>query len=126
MLYAFTTEEGIEKFHQEQRSLIAEGILQDQEADTKGVVYSFFYEDAGYGGRQLAVPPGYPQGYLDDLGIMNNVISSFSIDSYALKVCLYEDPGYGGDTFERVGGTSISNLWFFGWNDRASSLKLYD
>jgi hypothetical protein len=120
MLYAFTTEEGIDKFHQTQLRLLSKET--DSDISIKSAGYSFFYEDAFYGGTFLAVPPGYPEGYIPDLGIMNDEISSFRLDSGIYKACLYEDINYGGDVFERVGGTNISWLWIFGWNDKASSL----
>lgn len=123
-LYAFTTEEGIDKFHQKQRELISNGI--DPGVLPMSAGYSFFYEHMEFGGMCLAVPPGYPEGYLPELGIMDNKISSFWLDSGIYKACLYEEPNYGGDVFERVGGTSIACLWFFGWNDKASSLKVIE
>ena len=48
------------------------------------------------------------------------------ISSSASMCRLYDYTGYGGDYFERPGGTSISLLALFGWNDRASSLVVYD
>ncbi len=124
ILYAFTTEEGIEKFHQKQRELLSKEINPDVLLMSAG--YSFFYEDMEYGGICLAVPPGYPEGYLPNLGVMDDMISSFRLDSGIYKACLYEDPNYLGDVFERVGGTNISWLWIFGWNDKASSLKVIE
>lgn len=121
-LYAFTTEKAIDKFHQKQRVLSRE---------TPGDVflmsagYSYFYEHMYFGGTGLAVPPGYPGGYIANLGVMNDKISSFILDDVIYKACLFEDLYYGGDVFERVGGTMITSLWIFGWNDRASSLKVY-
>jgi hypothetical protein len=123
-LYAFTTEEAIDKLHQEQRELLAREAPGDVFLMSAG--YSYFYENMYYGGSALAVPPGYPGGYVPNLGIMNDKISSFTLDSGIYKACLYEDLYYGGDVFERVGGTMITSLWIFGWNDRASSLKVYD
>lgn len=123
-LYAFTTEEGIDKFHKTQRELISKEFNPDALPLSAG--YSFFYEDISYGGMYLAVPAGYPNGYLPNLGIMNDKISSFRLDSGIYKACLYEDIDYGGDVFERVGGTNISCLWIFGWNDKASSLVVIE
>lgn len=124
ILYAFTTEEGIDKFHQKQRELISKEINPDVLPMIAG--YSFFYEHMEFGGMCLAVPPGYPEGYLPYLGIMDNKISSFWLDSGIYKACLYEEPNYGGDVFERVGGTNIPWLWIYGWNDKASSLKVIE
>jgi len=123
-LYAFTTEEGIDEFHQKQRELLSKEINPDVSPMNAG--YSFFYEDMDFGGRCLAVPSGYPEGYLPELGVMDDTISSFWLDSGIYKACLYEDPYYYGDVFERVGGTKISWLWVFGWNDKASSLKVIE
>jgi len=123
-LYAFTTEEAINRFHQEQRELLSREAPGDVVLMSAG--YSYFYENMYYGGSSLAVPPGYPGGYVANLGVMNDKISSFTLDGGIYKACLYEDLNYGGDVFERVGGTSISLLWIFGWNDRASSLIVYE
>jgi hypothetical protein len=123
-LYAFTTEKAIDRFHQEQRALLSVETPGDVVLMSAG--YSYFYEHIYFGGSALAVPPGYPGGYVPNLGIMNDKISSFILDSGIYKACLYEDLYYGGDVFERVGGTMITSLWIFGWNDRASSLKVYE
>lgn len=122
-LYAFTTEDAIDKFHHKQRELLANENIGDVVLLSAG--YSYFYEDMYFGGAGLAVPPGYPGGYVANLGVMNDKISSFILDDGIYKACLFEDLYYSGDVFERVGGTMITSLWIFGWNDRASSLKVY-
>lgn len=128
-LYAFTTEEGIEKFRQQQLNSLSEKIAPTNDATTQDV-YSYFYEDWYYGGDFLAVPPGYPQGYVPNLGNpaigMDNMISSFIASSAASKIRLYDYINYGGDYFERSGGTSIAWLFLYGWNDKASSLIVYN
>ena len=127
-LYAFTTEEGIEKFRQQQSTSSIEKIESSGEMATLDI-YSYFYEDWYYGGDFLAVPPGYPQGYIPNLGVpaigMDNMISSFIASSAASKIRLYDYTNYGGDYFERSGGTSIAWLYLYGWNDKASSLIVY-
>lgn len=121
-LYAFTTEEGMERFQQEQRKL--QSGLETSESDS-GIrdTLSYFYEHWYYGGDWVACAPGY--GFAT-LGPLDNEISSFIANSAASKVRLFEDTWFQGDYFERPGGTSISVLWVFGWNDRASSVFAYD
>jgi hypothetical protein len=120
-LYAFTTEEGMEKFRQEQS-------LPPKE---KGAdVYSYFFIDWNYGGDFLAVPPGYPQGYIPNLGIpaigMDNMISSLVVSSTASRIRLYDYTNYYGDYFEKSGGSGEAWLFLYGWNDKASSLIVYN
>jgi len=128
-LYAFTTEKGMEEFQREQLIIKTEEEVSIGGTTTRAV-YSFFYEDWFYGGDFLAVPPGYPQGYISNLGDpyigMDNMISSLIVDSAASKIRLFDYAQYGGDYFETLGGTNIYALWFYGWNDRASSLIVYD
>jgi hypothetical protein len=120
-LYAFTTEEGMEKFLQEQSVSDVKSAAAD--------IYSYFYVDMYYGGDFLAVPPGYPQGYIPNLGTssirMDNMVSSFIASSTASRVRLYDYTNYGGDYFERSGGSDVGWLFLYGWNDKASSLIVY-
>ena len=115
-LYAFTTEEGLEKFLQEQ---VNKNDIMDGTRDT----LSYFYEDWYYGGDNVFCSPGV--GFAT-LGPLDNEISSFTANSAASKVRLYEDSYLQGDYFERPGGDSISVLFVFGWNDRASSVFAYN
>jgi hypothetical protein len=128
VLYAFTTEEGMEKFRQQQLNSLSEKIT-PANATTRDV-YSYFYEDWSYGGDFLAVPPGYPQGYIPNLGDpaigMDNMISSLIVNSAASRVRLYDYVNLQGDYFERSGGTSVPWLFLYGWNDKASSLIVYN
>ena len=122
MLYAFTTEEGMEKFQKEQHKLLSEQGTSEAASGVRGT-YSYFYEGWYYGGDYCGVAPGY--GFAT-LGSLDDEISSFIANSAASKVRLFEDTYYSGDYFERPGGTSISVLAVFGWNDRASSVAAYD
>jgi hypothetical protein len=115
-LYAFTNEEGLEKFLQEQ---INKNNITDGTRDT----LSFFYKDWYYGGDNVFCSPGV--GFAT-LGPLDNAISSFTANSAASKIRLYENTYLQGDYFERPGGDSISVLYFFGWNDRASSVFAYN
>ena len=125
-LYAFTTEEGIDNFVQEQITSLSES--KSGSVLTRDI-YSYFYEDAGYTEDFLAVPPGYPQGYVPDLGTilidMDNMISSLIVSSSASTMRLWEDTNYQGDYFQRYGGSIEPSLSLYGWNDKASSLYVY-
>jgi hypothetical protein len=116
-LYAFTTEKGLEKFMEEQNN--------DQGKSGYAILdtLSYFYKDWYYSGDYVGCTPGY--GFAT-LGSMDNAISSFTANSAASKVRLYENTYLQGDYFERPGGDSISVLFVFGWNDRASSVFAYN
>ncbi len=79
-----------------------------------------FYEDANYGGWSVSLRPGrYDTGDLASLGIPNDKISSVKITS-GLKVTLYENIGFGGQSKTITGDTS--SLPDF--NDKTSSIVI--
>jgi len=120
-LYAFTTDEALVKFQQEQC-----GQLSEKETSMAGSMilgsYSFFYEDTYFTGqRQLAAPPRTALPDLSEIpGDFNNIFSSEEINSAATSATLFDDYDYWGDYFDRPGGTSYEDLGDYGWNDRAS------
>lgn len=121
MLYAFTSEEGMEKFQQEQNESKADRNTENGNIRSSDIL-SYFYEDWFYSGDYCYLAPGY---CFLSLGPLNDMITSFKANSAASKVRLYEHIYFGGDYFERPGGDCISTLVPFGWNDRTSSIVVY-
>lgn len=122
VLYAFTTEEGMERFQEEQRKLRSGQGTSESDSSILDTL-SHFYEHWFYGGASVACSPGV--GFAT-LGPLDDKISSFRANSAASKVRLFEHAWFQGNCFERPGGTNISWLWWFGWNDRASSVAVYN
>jgi hypothetical protein len=117
-LYAFTDERELEIFINKQ-------VQASSDEDNVVILdtLSHFYEDWYYSGYSVGCAPGY--GFAT-LGPLDNEISSFIANSAPSNIRLYEDTYLQGDYFERPGGTNISTLFLFGWNDRASSVFAYE
>ena len=114
-LYAFTTEEGLAEF-KEQEGLIKESavsaLLEDE-------IYSNYYEEWWYGGKEMTLH--YAWSIAEIPPEWNDVISSIQITTYC--ACrLYEHSWFGGDYYEATAGTSDPWLFWSGWNDRVSSI----
>jgi Beta/Gamma crystallin len=78
-----------------------------------------FYQDANYGGSYWDLGPGdYP--WVEDVGIPNDVISSFKQISNP-EVIVYQDINFGGEHFD-----ATNNIPYVGnyWNDKISSIKV--
>ncbi len=119
--HGVSTKEEMAKFLEDQRKLLSE-----EEASEAGrmilSVYSIFYKDNFYyGGRQLALLAGY---WVKDLAVigMDNIFSSYRLSTASGGSTIFDYAYYGGDWFERPGGTNIPRLSQYGWNDRASSV----
>ena len=57
---------------------------------------------------------------------MNDVISSLVVSSFASRMRLFEDANYYGDYFEKSSGSGEAWLFLYGWNDKASSIIVYN
>jgi len=125
-LYAFTTDEALVKFRQEQDKLAGK---ETPRAESKiRSDYSFFYEDTYYSGdMQLAALPGVTVPDLSDVGgdDYDNIFSSEKINSAATSATLFDDYDYWGDYFDRPGGNNYPDLGDYGWSDKASSLIVW-
>jgi len=122
LLYAFTTEDRLQKFKQEQSQISPEQDTSVSDNMTSGT-YSHFYYDWFYGEPVINLdyrvslanlPPGW-----------DNNISSEQISILGTACRLYDYVDFGGDYFEQPAGSSYAALWLAGWNDRASSILHY-
>jgi len=116
-LYAFTTEEGIRRFRENQKILVPSV----QEASVKMLDnMSHFYRDAFLAGDKLDLI------YYASLSVMtstwNNQISSLQTSSSCLYCRLYDYEYFQGDYHEVQSSTTELWLFYYGWNDRASSI----
>jgi hypothetical protein len=122
-LYAFTTDEALDKFVQEQRSQ-----LQTRYTPVPQVLptYGLFCANAGYIGSLVYGPTGTQIKDLSNIGWnFNDMISSEVIGSSVPDADLYEDTNYQGNYFRQSGPWHSENLSAYGWNDRASSLIIW-
>jgi len=119
VLNAYTTVEGIERFIAEESDQLA-----SQDASTMGIEstsYARFYWDWHYEGSVL----GLSVGAIGSLGYWNDKISSVRVDSGLWIAFMYEHINFGGDVLYCVGGSSYYELGPYGWNDRISSISIY-
>jgi hypothetical protein len=118
-LYAFTSDEALVIFEQQQKT---------SENQRLGVLttLSFFYENINRGGKYIAADPGIQLPDLRNVPTnYDNLISCEEINVAATSATLFADYDYWGDYFDRAGGTYISSLVSYGWNDVASSLIVW-
>lgn len=78
------------------------------------------YEGVDYSGTSQTLHPGLYN--LGDLTIGNDALSSLQIPS-GWSVTLYADANFGGSTLSSMAG-SVPSLVPYGWNDRASSIRV--
>jgi len=118
-LYAFTTEEGLQEFQEEQTEDEISGAGTGGAIRSIDPIYTHYFEDWFCGGAVISchyqvslanMPPGW-----------DNEISSLEVATSCYSTRLYDYVNFGGDYFEALAGTTYSVLWFQGWNDRASS-----
>ncbi len=83
-------------------------------------VIATIYEDCGYGGYSVDLSEGcYNREALEDLGVVNNDISSLTVTS-GYKITLYDGEDFTGDYIVKTADASciVEN----GFNDKASSI----
>jgi hypothetical protein len=124
-LYAFTKDEALDSFLQEQRSQ-----LQSKETTTLideiPSTYCQMWGDEYYSGSYVYGATGTCIDDLSDIGFnFDNQISSEEIGSAVPDADLYEYSDYQGDYFRKSGYWIWPFLSTFGWNDRASSLIIW-
>ena len=118
VLYAFTSDEALGKFEQEQGVSMAGSTVFD--------TLSYFYEHINGGGSWVAGPPGTEIPNLSQLPVnLDNKISSEYINSAATSATLFDDYDYRGDYLDIPGNTYVPDLRSYGWNDKASSLIVW-
>lgn len=81
----------------------------------------YAFEHDGLQGARLSLRSD--RANLKDLS-WNDKISSFSIPE-GWEITFYKDVGYKGDTFTKTGPVTYYKLKPFGWNDEASSIRVY-
>jgi hypothetical protein len=131
VIYAFTTLEGLTQYFKDQwgweptspsaRSL-GTGIVRPM-SDS---YWTVFYADAYYAGSTIL---SAPNAAISDLSTVspgwNDRISSVQVSTGAAWATLYADTSYGGDQLWMQRGTEWSSLAGNGWDNRASSLKVW-
>lgn len=131
VIYAFTTLEGLTQYFKDQwgweptgpsaRSL-GTGIMRPM-SDS---YWTVFYADAYYAGSTIL---SAPNAAISDLSTVspgwNDRISSVQVSTGAAWATLYADTSYGGDQLWMQRGTEWSSLAGNGWDNRASSLKVW-
>ena len=82
-----------------------------------------FYKDSNYGGTAVTLTPGnYTMAQLNAAGILNDDITSLKVNG-GLTVKLYWDDNFGGAELTKT--ADDASLVDDGWNDKATSLKIY-
>lgn len=81
------------------------------------------YKDSDFKGKQQSFPIGV-QSVLDGTAIGNDSISSIKVPE-GLQVMLYQDVGWKGSNLNLRPG-NYPNLKTLGWNDKVSSLVIYE
>lgn len=113
-LYAFTTSEKLEQFQTKQYGV----------ASPQTITNSVFYKDWYYTGQALGLTPGNGLPDLSQIGF-DNCISSAVATTTGTWSYIYDYANYGGDYFGMAKGSSYPSLTIQGWNDRASSIWVY-
>lgn len=82
-----------------------------------------FYQDANFSGSATSLLPGeYTLAQLEAAGIANDSITSLKV-SGGVTVELFWDDHFTGASLSKT--SDVSNLSPDGWNDKASSIKIY-
>lgn len=123
-LYAFTSEEKLETFQNQQiNDILQEKSDSDEAILSIDPIYSYYYYNWYCGGDYITLeyrislanlPPNW-----------DNQISSLEVNTSCNATRLYDYTNFTGDYFEALAGTTYSVLFFQGWNDRASSILHY-
>jgi hypothetical protein len=113
-LNAFTTPEKLEQFQTEQYGVVS----------PQTTTNSVFYKDWYYTGQALGLTPGNGLPNLNQIGF-DNYISSAVATTTGTWSYIYDYANYGGDYFGMAKGSSYPSLTIQGWNDRASSIWVY-
>ena len=131
VIYAFTTLEGLTQYLKDQWG------WEPASANTRsmgtGIVrpmsdsyWTVFYADAYYAGSTIL---SAPNAAISDLSTVspgwNDRISSVQVSTGAAWATLYADTSYAGDQLWMQRGTEWSSLAGNGWDNRASSLKVW-
>lgn len=125
VIYAFTTVEGLEQYLREQW-----GWPSSQESTTSdgqiAGLWTNFYKHWWYGGAVFGSAPGvgWPDLRVAPAG-WNDRISSVQVATEASGATLYEHVNFGGAQFWMQSGSNYPVLWWHGWNDRASSVIVW-
>lgn len=117
VLRAFTTVKGLEQFIAEEFGQPA-----SRGVELLSLAYGRFYEHIYYSGWALWVGPGIG---ISDLGFFHDKISSVQVDQGITAGVLWEHEYFTGSYFWVSGGSSYPSLVPYGWNDRASSLMVF-
>ena len=126
VMVAFTSEKGLMEYLKEQWSWepgsgAGGGVQLDSDS-----YWTVFYSDAYYAGSTIISAPGAAISNLGNISPgWNDRISSVSVSTGAAWATLYVDINYGGDQLWMQRGTEWGWLLFNGWDDRASSLKVW-
>jgi hypothetical protein len=132
VIYAFTTLEGLTQYLKDQwgwapasagmRASAAAGIIRPM-SDS---YWTVFYADAYYAGSTIL---SAPNAAISDLSTVspgwNDRISSVKVATGSAWATLYADTSYAGDQLWMQRGTEWSSLAGSGWDNRASSLKVW-
>jgi hypothetical protein len=122
-VHAFTDLKASQSFAEERgpRGVTAQGLFE-----------SAYYEHSNRAGYSLLLASGRSIGDLTRVNCTpygcvnwNDRISSLEAAGNALRITLWEHTNYSGSTLTLAGGTYVSDLGSYGWNDRASSISQY-
>lgn len=125
VIHAFTTVAGLEQYLQEQWGWPSSQESTTADAQIAGF-WTNFYEHWWYGGAVFGSAPGvgWPDLRVAPAG-WNDRISSVQVATEASWATLYEDVNFGGAQFWMQSGSNYPVLWWHGWNDRASSVIVW-
>jgi hypothetical protein len=131
VMYAFTTVKGLTTYLKDQwgwqpASAVTAGAADTAVQPANDSYWTVFYDDAYYAGSTLLTAPG---AVIPDLGAIspawNDRISSVQVSTGAAWATLYADINYGGDQLWMQRGTQWPWLASNGWDNRASSIKVW-
>ena len=131
VIYAFTTLEGLTQYLKDQWGW--EPTSPSMRSMKSGIVrpmsdsyWTVFYADAYYAGSTIL---SAPNAAISDLSTVspgwNDRISSVKVATGSAWATLYADTSYAGDQLWMQRGTEWSSLAGSGWDNRASSLKVW-
>jgi hypothetical protein len=131
VIYAFTTLEGLTQYLKDQwgwepTSTSARSMGTGIVRPMSDSYWTVFYADAYYAGSTIL---SAPNAAISDLSTVspgwNDRISSVQVSTGAAWATLYADTSYAGDQLWMQRGTEWSSLAGNGWDNRASSLKVW-
>ena len=128
VIHGFTTVEGLMQYLKEQwgwepATVEAAPVVLQLDSDS---YWTVFYENNNYGGSTLSAAPNVVIPNLGNISPgWNDRISSVKVATGVAWATLYADNDYAGDQLWMQRGTEWSSLSGSGWDNRASSIKVW-